>query len=179
MACIINASTSAGLVQTADLSGVIQFQNNGVNLPMGGVAPAFSAYQSSAQSALTNATFTKIQFQTEDYDTNSNFDNVTNYRFTPTVAGYYQINSGVLLNPALSAGGAITSIYKNGSEYKRGGINATVTGLGASSNVSSQMYMNGSTDYVEIYAYQNCGSTATTVSNVHGTYFNGSLVRGA
>jgi phospholipase/lecithinase/hemolysin len=31
MACIINASTSAGLVQSADTSGVLQLQNNGTN----------------------------------------------------------------------------------------------------------------------------------------------------
>jgi len=179
MAVTINASTSAGLVMTSDLSGVLTLQQNGVSLPNGGVAPAFSAYQSSAQTALANSTFTKIQFQTEDYDTNSNFDNATNYRFTPTIAGYYQFNAGVGLSPALASGGGITSIYKNGSEYKRGGINATVAGLGAASVVSSQMYMNGTTDYVEIYAYQNCGSTATTVSNAQLTYFNGCLVRGA
>jgi hypothetical protein len=32
MACIINASTSAGLVQSADTSGVIQLQNNGTTI---------------------------------------------------------------------------------------------------------------------------------------------------
>jgi len=32
MACIINASTSTGLVQTADTSGVIQLQNNGTTV---------------------------------------------------------------------------------------------------------------------------------------------------
>jgi hypothetical protein len=179
MSVIINASTTSGLVMSSDLSGQLQFQNNGVNLPMGGVAPAFSAYQSSAQSALTNATFTKIQFQTEEYDTNNNFDNATNYRFTPTVAGYYQINSRVGLSPDLAAGGAITAIYKNGSEFKRGGINATVIGLGAASNVASLVYMNGSTDYVEIYAYQNCGANSAVVAAVMSTYFQAALVRGA
>jgi hypothetical protein len=32
MACIINASTSAGLVQSADTSGVLEFQSNGVQI---------------------------------------------------------------------------------------------------------------------------------------------------
>jgi hypothetical protein len=142
-----------------------------------GNMPAFSAYQSSAQTALANATFTKVQFQTEDYDTNSNFDSTTNYRFTPTVAGYYQFNSGVAFSPVLAAGGAILSIYKNGSEFKRGIVSATVTGIGSGSAVCSQMYMNGSTDYVEIYGYQNCGSTATIFTGTLYTWFNGSLVR--
>lgn len=144
-----------------------------------GNMPAFSAYQSTSQTALANSTFTKIEFQTEEYDTNNNFDNATNYRFTPTVAGYYQVNSRIGLSPALAAGGAITSIYKNGSEFKRGGINATTAGLGAAAVVSVQMYMNGSTDYVEIYAFQNCGSTATVTNTAEQSYFQACLVRGA
>jgi len=179
MSVIINASTTSGLVMTSDLSGQLQFQNNGVNLPMGGVAPAFSAYQSSSQATLNNNTFTKIQFQTENYDTNSNFDNATNYRFTPTVAGYYQINSRVGLNPDLLAGGAITTIYKNGSEFARGGINSTTSGLGASSVVSSQMYLNGSTDYIEIYVYHNSGANSSSASGQANTYFNACLIRGS
>ena len=142
----------------------------------GGV-PAFSAYQSSTQTALSGSTFTKVQFQTKEYDTNSNFDAVTNYRFTPTVAGYYQFNAGVSLGN--TSGGAIASIYKNGSEFRRGCISAVASGIQCDSVVSSQMYMNGSTDYVEIYAYQNSGTTALINAGQSLTYFNGSLVRSA
>jgi hypothetical protein len=39
-----------------------------------GTGPAFSAYQSSAQTFFN--TWTKIQFQTEEFDTNSNFDSI-------------------------------------------------------------------------------------------------------
>jgi hypothetical protein len=44
---------------------------------------------------ITSNTFTKVQINTEEFDTNSNFDSTTNYRFTPTVAGYYQVNGSV------------------------------------------------------------------------------------
>lgn len=162
---------------TSDLSGSLQFQNNGVNLPMGGVAPAFSAYQSSAQTALAGSTFTKVQFQTKDYDTNSNFDSTTNYRFTPTVAGYYQFNAGAACANAL--GGLIVSLYKNGGEYRRGVISASVSGINSDSIVSTQLYMNGTTDYVEVYAYQNSGTTASLSASSALTWFNGCLVRGA
>ena len=144
-----------------------------------GNMPAFSVYQSTAQTAIANATFTKVQFQTEDYDTNSNFDSTTNYRFTPTVAGYYQFNSGVNASPAIAAGGQLISIYKNGAEFKRGQLVSVVAGIGAGSTVASQMYMNGSTDYVEIYMFQNCGSTSTISTGTFYTYFNGSMVRSA
>jgi hypothetical protein len=62
-----------------------------------GNMPAFSAYQSSGQT-LSSATATKLNFQTEEFDTNNNFDSTTNMRFTPTVAGYYQVNGGLSNN---------------------------------------------------------------------------------
>ena len=60
------------------------------NLPanIGATGPAFSVYLSSTQT-ISNATTTKIQFNAKEFDTNSNFDATTNYRFTPSVAGYY------------------------------------------------------------------------------------------
>ena len=80
-----------------------------------GNMPAFSAYQSSSQS-ISNSTFTKIQLQTKEFDTNSNFDNTTNYRYTPTIAGYYQINVGFYTATGSSPGYATAAaIYKNSS----------------------------------------------------------------
>ena len=142
-----------------------------------GNMPAFSAYNSSA-TTLTSATYTKVALQTEVFDTNSYFDNSTNYRFTPLVSGYYQINGGVSTN---NPAGAVTSaIYKNGSVYAKGSINVpqAATTL-AASVVSSIVYLNGSTDYVELYGLQTNGSSQTTNANSYDTYFNGSLVRSA
>ena len=48
--------------------------------------PAFRAYKSS-NSEISHNTWTKVTFDSEHFDTNSNYDNSTNYRFTPTVAG--------------------------------------------------------------------------------------------
>jgi len=174
MSVTINASTSSGLVMTSDLSGVLQFQQNGVALPNGGVAPAFSAY-ANAGISLSNVTWTKIPLQVKYFDTNSNFDNVTNYRFTPTVAGYYQIN-GAVGNGASTNGIAAGAIYKNGSAI----ANSTITngGLGTVNTVSMVLYLNGSTDYVELYGYQSSGGALSTTGN-YATNFSGSLVRGA
>ena len=52
-----------------------------------GNMPAFSAYRSTSQS-ISNATWSKVQFQTEEFDTAGYYDNATNYRFTPLIAGY-------------------------------------------------------------------------------------------
>jgi hypothetical protein len=134
-----------------------------------GNMPAFSAYQSSAQS-ISGSTNTKIQFQTEVFDTNNNFDPTTNYRFTPTVAGYYQVTAG------FSVGGAAQvqscKIYKNGS--------TAIDGNDASASqsaVTGLLYLNGSTDYIEAYAFS---VNAKTIDNLAArTYFQASMVRAA
>ena len=80
---------------------------------------AFSAYMGSTQS-IPDSTPTKVQFGTEDYDVGSYYDNATNYRFTPLVAGYYLITGRVQLGSLSTAGAlGLLEVYKNGSSYKR------------------------------------------------------------
>jgi hypothetical protein len=146
-----------------------------VTLAALGNGPAFSAYANSGTS-LTTATSTKILFAIEEFDTNSNF---ASSRFTPTVAGYYQLNACVRI-PFAGAGEVQCTLYKNGSEYKRGfnlnGVTFT-SGL-AGCNINTIVFMNGSTDYVEVFGYQNSGSTQTT-GTTSLSWFNGAMVRGA
>jgi hypothetical protein len=145
------------IIQQADLAANVA-----------GNGPAFSAYQSSAQS-VTSTTFTKVLFQTEDFDTNNNFASST---FTPTVAGYYQISAAVL--PSTTTSQTLVSIYKNGTAFK----GVTLNGTNSSSIVSSLVYFNGSTDYVEIYTYI-VGVTPALTAQAQYTWFNGAMVRGA
>jgi hypothetical protein len=141
-----------------------------------GTGPAFSAYQSSAQS-LTATVSTKIQLQSEEFDTNSNFDSTTNYRFTPTVAGYYQLNAGLLFNTSSAASNLFTAIWKNGSEYKRGVTLGGGSITNPVSTVATVVYANGSTDYFELYANSSAG--VNTLNGIPYTYFNGAMVRAA
>ncbi len=134
-----------------------------------GTGPAFSAYQNTGQ-ALTLNTFTKISIDTEEFDTNSNYD-TTLYRFTPTVAGYYQVNGAMqYVNSPISI---MVAIYKNGSIFKRGVYSGSSFGAVA----STLIYMNGTTDYVELYGY--VGSSITNSGGAAITYFQASMVRGA
>jgi hypothetical protein len=178
MAVTINASTTSGLVMTSDLSGVLTFQQGGVSLPNGGVAPAFSAYLGTTQT-VTTSVFTKVQCNTIEFDTNSNYDNATNYRFTPTVAGYYQV-SGQIATSAVTNSTSISAIYKNGVAFKYGNFFASATTTAARANVSALIYMNGSTDYIELYGY--CAGTGMVsfLTNPNAdNYFQAVLVRGA
>jgi len=134
-----------------------------------GNTPAFGAYQSTLQ-ALPAATYTKINFQTEEFDTHNCFDNATNYRFLPTVAGYYQLNASMALSAGSSEGYIL--FRKNGSAIKAGNdIGGTAYGVTVSSIVS----LNGSTDYVEVWGYS--GTALNTSATQSSTYFNGCLLR--
>ena len=182
MASTINATTSSGIVTTADNTGNLALQANGTTImtvTSTGVttqvgAPAFSAYAGSAQSTTSNV-YTKVQFPNEEFDTNNNFDSSTNYRFTPTVAGYYQLNVSVSVNGA--AVRFAVQIYKNGSAYKMLSDISTSTPNAISGG--AVVYFNGSTDYVEIYANQVSGSGFYSNSTTVFTWFNGSFIRSA
>lgn len=138
-----------------------------------GFGPAFRAYSNNSQSIAT-ATTTKIQFNVEDYDTNNNFDNTTNYRFTPTVAGYYQVNLAVGF-AAMSVGEIILQINKNGSVYQFGNdVVGTTTYI---LNMSTLVYMNGSTDYIEGFIYQGSGLSRALANTASQCTFSGALVR--
>jgi hypothetical protein len=140
-----------------------------------GNMPAFRSSQSGAQTGITNNSNVKILFQTESFDTNNNFDSS---RFTATVAGYYQINSIVqcVLGASINSATYI-SIWKNGSEYSRGTrVYSTAASTTFGCAVCDVIYLNGSTDYVEIYGFSNSGTWATESTL---SYFSGSLVRSA
>ncbi len=138
-----------------------------------GNMPAFAVWGSSGTS-LTNNINTKITYDTEEFDTNNNF---ASSRFTPTVAGYYQLNANLLLVSS-SSGILGIQLYKNGSLFKNGSqIVNSGDYIGAS--ISVLVYANGTTDYFEIYALQNNGTTRTTLGGQAYNWFQGSLVRTA
>jgi hypothetical protein len=131
-----------------------------------GNMPAFSAYASSDQT-VTNSVITKINLGTEQFDTNNNF---ASSRFTPTVAGYYQINGAV---QAVGSAQPAIFIFKNGSSYTVNSIGISTTN--GSLQISSLIYFNGSTDYVELYAVTYGGTQF--YGGLASTYMDGCLVR--
>ena len=137
--------------------------------------PAFSAYLGSNQS-ITTSTFTKVQIDTEEFDTNSNYDNATNYRFTPTVAGYYQVNGR--FSSEVNSTLLVATIYKNGVEVKRGMDTRASVNASTAATVNTLIYMNGTTDYIEFYAYI-IGTNPIIESGQKLAWFQASMVRGA
>jgi len=137
--------------------------------------PAFSAYGSALQS-LSNNTLTKIAFNTKLFDTATAFD-TTNYRFLPLVAGYYQVNASIGVVP--NATGLVgIYLYKNGTLYSRGAVIPN-NNQGPDTTLSALISLNGSTDYIEIYGYQNSGISLNVGSNASTYPFSAAMVRSA
>ena len=198
MTTTINASNSGsgGLIQTADASGVLALQTAGTTavtidasqnvtlakgLTVGATAaPAFSAYANASQNGIGNSTWTKVAINTELFDTNNNFDSTTNYRFTPTVAGYYQVN-GMIRLTVTGATSFLSAIWKNGTDYTSGMQLDAVAATTMQVPISEVIYFNGSTDYVELYVYVTAAGTKNI--NYAASYvtsrFSAAMVRSA
>lgn len=145
----------------------------GVNTPM------FEAVMSANQ-ALSNGSTTKIQFNTEKFDTNGNYDHQTNFRFLPTVAGKYQFDVSV----QYAAGGSSLAycyvfIYKNGTARKIS-LNDFQNNSANTHNATASYIidMDGSSDYVEAYGHMsgagnvlhNDGGSSSSKSSVFKGY---------
>jgi hypothetical protein len=128
--------------------------------------PAFGVKKNAAQS-LTAAVTTKLTWQTELFDPDSKF---ASDRFTPGVAGYYQINAGLEgSDPATTYDGTIF-IYKTGVAYASA---AMIDMSFTQPKLAVLLYLDAS-DYVEVYANL---STNSDVGSGNSTYFNGAGIR--
>ena len=136
--------------------------------------PAFQVHKggdSGSHQNISNATNTKVTWSHENLDTGSCF---ASDKFTPNVAGWYWFSCSLLMNfgEAEDEYGVIM-LYKNGSsifEARR------VEGTGTMSQTLMFQYMaeaNGSSDYFEIYTYQNSGGTREADKNDQCTWWNG------
>ena len=118
---------------------------------------AFEAQGGAEQTAVDN-TWTKLNMNTEVFDTNSMYDTST-YRFTPTVAGKYFVYGqvGIYSNTNYQLHVPNIAIYKNGSVYKYSANNEGDTNYPneRTLNITAVLEMNGSSDYVELYARGN------------------------
>lgn len=153
----LSPRTASGTV-TLGSSGDSLTIPSGVTLTNNGTASGFGVsndvvfVKRSADQSLSANTTTKVQFDSEIYDSNNWFDSTTNYRFQPDEAGNYLCFANITLSNAYYAGQPFNIFfYKNGSEF-----------LGTTTNhrydetmmdtFSGVINLNGSTDYVEVYA---------------------------
>ena len=133
--------------------------------------PSFSVHRNGVnQTGLSGVT--KVEFTDEIFDTNNNFDSVTNYRFTPTVAGKYLLSACVRLGTAPVDGDKIEiHIYTNGSDTQAVYRHVYTTNATQSVNITAVVTANGIGDYFEIlFGSANNEDILGTIEN---TYFTG------
>jgi hypothetical protein len=144
---------------TITIPSGVTMVNNGTQTGFGGsTAPYCSVYRNGNQ-ILSDATWTKIQFNTEIVDSAGDFDSSSNYRYTPQTSGYYFITLNLTIG--ITADNSIdklsAAIYKNGSMIT--GTLASrdwdTTGINFNDviNTSIIVQLNGSSDYIEGWGY--------------------------
>lgn len=137
--------------------------------------PSFSVHRNGTdQTGVTSGVLTKIQFTTEEFDTNGFFDNATNYRFQPTLAGKYLITLTAQFNSVVDGQfGSITAIYKNGSPHKLGSTVPNGNSSDTRSVCTAIVELNGSTDYIEGFALHTHGTNRDLEGAANCTYMMG------
>ena len=126
--------------------------------------PAFMAYLNGNQN-VSDATYTKVNLNAEQLDTNSAFDSSTNYRFTVPSgqAGKYVVSFYVegYSSGASQLRGVNAEIRKNGSKYHRIRMD-TSNNEGFLFNVSASLIIDLAVgDYIELWGYVNGTSGQT------------------
>jgi len=161
---------------TADATTFLRGDNAWAAPAGGDNTPSFQARKTSTQSSIASDTYTKIGFETEDWDTDSAYDHSTNYRFTVPAGegGKYFVHAQFMYYANDGQGKMLSStiaVYKNGSatEYKwyadwRSGYIYFYTPM-ATCTISL-----AAADYIEIYAKAETVSGTLHIDNNWG-YF--------
>lgn len=175
-----------GLVTAA--STVTPVANGGTGRSTAVPKQAFHAASTVGVSqSVTSGVPTKVTLPVEVFDTDNVFDAATNYRFQPTEAGYYQLDAVIRFVAATSGNvtefaafyGRNALLGITSGELLRGVETAmTRVGAGSQGSVTALLYMNGTTDYVELWGYVN-GSSVGFVNDTSAARcrFQGYLAR--
>jgi len=169
-----NGTLKVQNIETSSGSGTITLGQSGETISVGTTLemasgktqnnllyPAFHVRRSGSQS-ISNTTWTKVELNAEDYNTNDAFDITTNYEFKPTIAGLYYFYWNFRFASGTDFNSCGSRIYKNSDYIAEGNIrnehyeNQQVTGI---------TRLNGTTDTVSFYARQDSGGAI----NIDGT----------
>ena len=137
--------------------------------------PAFRVWQSAGQS-ISNAVDNVILFQTKETDTTNAFNTSTS-KFQPTVAGYYLLTAHVGYS-ANATGERWAKIAVGGAIKASSGVFNTGSGWVVPS-VSVVAYMNGTTDYAQVFGWQNSGGNLNSLNLQGYCGFSGVFVGAA
>ena len=139
--------------------------------------PAFFASISENQTVGT-ASATKLTIDAEEFDSGV-YDNSTNYRFTPAVAGKYFIFANGYINSLTNAKTVVIYIYKNGASIATGRNVAGKTGA-VLTTYTSVIDTADDDDYYEVFLYHDEGGDLTVPGSSEArSYFGAYKIIGA
>lgn len=131
--------------------------------------PSFSVHKNGTDQTIATATFTKLTWSTEVYDTHGWF---ASNAYTPLLAGKYLFIIYIFWNDYTDVHPVNVSLYKNGA--------AIAQAIQPSSGTGSQQWLlvtiqeaNGSTDSFEVYTYQGTGTNRNVAGSATLTSFLG------
>ena len=110
----------------------------------------------SADQSIATGTDTKVQWNSEIFDTDNEFDSSTNYRWTCGTTGKYLLSWSVEFAYMTDGKTLAGNLYKNGSEFIK--VRPTTGAAGATGFTGSQILNCTVGDYFEIYVYHDYGS---------------------
>jgi len=165
-------------ILSVDSIKVDTIQTSDGSKQLAGPGPTFKAYKSAAQTNNTANGSIKVTFETEVWDTDSDYDTTTS-KFTPSVAGYYIITAQLEIAHAATTARVMAVLWKNGAIYAEGAGSQGDGQFYPSSRATWIVPMNGSTDYVEAYSYgTNNGSNYDfAYAQVYRCTFEGAWMR--
>ena len=141
--------------------------------------PTFRASKVSGDQTFSDATFTKITFDQEDWDVGGYYASNT---YTPLVQGYYQVNVSLHLTAAVDTHGGLVAVYHNGSMTRFNRL--ILSGVTnddfyiSTFKFNGMLYMDGVDDTLEVYYYNYSedGGDCIIGADVRSTYFEAFLV---
>jgi len=140
--------------------------------------PAFFASISESQTVGTTSA-TKLTINAEEFDSDSTYDNSSNYRFTPGVAGKYFIFANGYINSLTNAKTVAIYIYKNGASIATARNVAGKTGAILTA-YTSVIDISDADDYYEVYLYHDEGGDLTVPGSGEArSYFGAYKIIGA
>ena len=135
--------------------------NSGTATGFGAGADDFVSVYKSGDQALTKNVIAKVAMNAQYSDANGWWDETTNYRFQPDVSGNYLFLGELGFGNGTSSGDNVDIyFYKNGAEIFANETSQQ-SGYVQAMSASAIIIMNGSSDYVEMFARSGANGTLT------------------